>query len=134
GRTSGHSKGQEEYTGTVTGHYQWGEKPPNKKAEPSLGHSIKDYAWSDGKRHVSIYITLPGLDAAEDRDLKLSFESREVAFAAKLKGEMHIFEARQLLHDISAVQLVRKKKASQVVLKLRKQDDSVPWSSLISVA
>merc|ERR1712072_329047 len=55
-----------QYTGTVTGKYQWDEPSKGKAADDDVkGEAISKYSWSDGKKAV-IYIELDGLDDVAD--------------------------------------------------------------------
>eukprot|EP00440_Ansanella_granifera_P031811 gb/GFBE01034521.1/.p1 GENE.gb/GFBE01034521.1/~~gb/GFBE01034521.1/.p1 ORF type:complete len:155 (+),score=42.18 gb/GFBE01034521.1/:1-465(+) len=126
------SKLDGQYTGTVTGHYRWGPKIENKKADPLPGPVINEYAWADGKRYVSVYVTLPGLDFVADDALFLSHEARSATFSCKLGGERHTLKLEPLSHEIANAKIVHKKGKDTVVLRLEKKDGASSWTTLLS--
>mmetsp|Transcript_20162 Transcript_20162/g.29929 ORF Transcript_20162/g.29929 Transcript_20162/m.29929 type:complete len:223 (+) Transcript_20162:105-773(+) len=111
------------------GKYQWSGKQENKKAESILGDEIKDYAWSDGKKKVSIYVTVPGLDDLQDEDLSVNIttnDERGVIFEALFPGAVRRRLTIQPLNEEveEDAKLIRKKGQNMVVIKLKKKGDS----------
>lgn len=117
------------YGGVVTGKYLWASKLANTQADPVFGGYIHDYAWSDELDHVSIYISLAGVDGVSDEDIKLSHEENSVSLRVHLKSRHYLFEINELNKDISDAQLVRKRGKDKVLVKLQKKD-AQPWTEL----
>eukprot|EP00930_Biecheleria_cincta_P097511 TRINITY_DN89210_c0_g1_i1.p1 TRINITY_DN89210_c0_g1~~TRINITY_DN89210_c0_g1_i1.p1 ORF type:complete len:158 (-),score=35.49 TRINITY_DN89210_c0_g1_i1:148-621(-) len=123
---------REEFIGCAAGKYKW-DHPVNTAAEPLQEPVINDYSWSDGKKTVTIYVTLPGLDDVHDEDLHSDHDNRSVTFSARIGGHRRTLTIRHLQHEIRAVVLVRKKGKHLVCLKLEKKKEE-PWHSLTSDA
>jgi hypothetical protein len=119
------------------GKYNWDVKEKkNKKAEGFTLPSgvISDYAWADGKKAVSIYVTLKGLDSVSDDDLNLSLSKDKQGLSFKVKnleGKRRFLTIEKLNKKVKSTKLIRKKGRDQVVLKLFKEDEKT-WYSLKS--
>mmetsp|Transcript_666 Transcript_666/g.850 ORF Transcript_666/g.850 Transcript_666/m.850 type:complete len:200 (-) Transcript_666:62-661(-) len=120
-------------TGYEKGKYAWSEATTNEIASPdALGTTIVDYAWSDGKKKVSVYVTLDGLDAIESE-----------AITAKVLGERHvrlelvfptgkrILDLQNLFGRVGSIEVTPKKGKNQLVLKIHKTAIGITWSSLV---
>merc|ERR1712129_672016 len=111
--------------GFVACKYQW---DADKDVQ---GEAISKYSWSDGKKTVSIYIELEGLDDLADDDFVVNSGEREVSMGiAALAGKRRKFTLANLAEDIDGVKLVRKKGKSTVVLKLQKKEEQ-SWYKLL---
>eukprot|EP00421_Protoceratium_reticulatum_P014287 CAMPEP_0168389376 /NCGR_PEP_ID=MMETSP0228-20121227/16933_1 /TAXON_ID=133427 /ORGANISM="Protoceratium reticulatum, Strain CCCM 535 (=CCMP 1889)" /LENGTH=94 /DNA_ID=CAMNT_0008402649 /DNA_START=57 /DNA_END=338 /DNA_ORIENTATION=+ len=51
------------YEGAAAGKYNYDDA---KKVDVEMGEAINKYSWADGKKRVSIYIELEGLDDVPD--------------------------------------------------------------------
>jgi hypothetical protein len=70
GETKEEPKKPESWEGTVAGKYNWDETTNKKDADADVqGEAINKYGWSDGKKAVSIYIELEGLDDVKEDQL-----------------------------------------------------------------
>ena len=118
------------------GKYTW-EMSPFKTKEKAVvtlpSGVISDYAWADGKKSVSIYITLPGLDtvATEDMSVKLINKDSGLLFeVANLQGKKRFLSIKELSKKPKSVKFVRKMGRDQVVIKVFKENDKLKWYSL----
>eukprot|EP00928_Gymnodinium_smaydae_P059416 TRINITY_DN4273_c0_g3_i3.p1 TRINITY_DN4273_c0_g3~~TRINITY_DN4273_c0_g3_i3.p1 ORF type:complete len:203 (+),score=85.37 TRINITY_DN4273_c0_g3_i3:63-671(+) len=120
-----------EYEGAAKGKYNWAEKS-GESADHSQGEAITKYSWSDGKKQVSIYIELDGLDELADDAFVTDSGSNEVSLTiANLGGKRRRFAMTNLMNEITGVKLQRKMGKNTVVLKLQKKEEE-PWFSLQS--
>jgi len=122
-----------EYSGTVSGKYNWDDSTKTKAADDDVkGEAISKYSWSDGKKVVSIYIELDGLDDVADDALSTTSGEKEVSLViAALAGKKRSFSMSNLANEIDGVKLVRKPGKNTVVLKLTKKEEK-SWYSLTS--
>lgn len=99
-----------------------------------LGAKISDYAWGDGEKKATVYVTLDGLDDLPDEaiDLKL-VGPREVSMTVAFPSIMRMLELKRTYGEVDSVKSIRKKGKNQVVIKLVKKDPS-PWYNLLSAA
>jgi len=106
------------------GKYEWDEGAGTTvAASDAMGSKIVDYAWSDGKKKVSVYVTLEGLDALEDEALEATLLGPgSVSFRAVFPetGERKL-DLNGIFGEVKAVSFIRKKGRDQVVLKLEKK-------------
>ena len=118
------------------GKYTWDMSPfkTKEKAVVTLPSGvISDYAWADGKKSVSIYITLPGLDtvASEDMSVKLINKDSGLLFeVANLQGKKRFLSIKELSKKPKSVKFVRKMGRDQVVIKVFKENEKQKWYSL----
>merc|ERR1719414_621828 len=75
-----------EYDGVVKGKYQWDKDTPNTKNADVAGEVISKYSWSDGKKAVSIYIEMEGLDTVPDDALKAESSEKEATLTIEAIG------------------------------------------------
>merc|ERR1712137_1291156 len=95
------------------------------------GEAINKYSWSDGKKAVSVYIELDGLDDVADDALVVESKEEEVSLTiAALNGKRRRFALAGLSEEIDGVKLVRKKGKNTVVLKLQKKEEK-SWFQLV---
>merc|ERR1712118_518418 len=122
-----------EYAGTVTGKYNWDDTTKGKAADDDVkGEAISKYSWSDGKKLVSIYIELEGLDDVADDALTTTSGEKEVTLTiASIGGKKRTFSMSSLSNEIDGVKLVRKPGKNTVVLKLTKKEEK-SWYALTS--
>eukprot|EP00928_Gymnodinium_smaydae_P059417 TRINITY_DN4273_c0_g3_i6.p1 TRINITY_DN4273_c0_g3~~TRINITY_DN4273_c0_g3_i6.p1 ORF type:complete len:218 (+),score=93.10 TRINITY_DN4273_c0_g3_i6:184-837(+) len=118
-----------EYEGACKGKYNWTEKS-GESADHSQGEAITKYSWSDGKKQVSIYIELDGLDELADDAFVTDSGANEVSLTiAGLGGKRRRFAMTGLSNEITGVKLQRKMGKNTVVLKLQKKEEQA-WYSL----
>lgn len=121
------------------GKYNWDDSqcnkhPTNEKATivPS-GGEIVDYSWCDGKRYVSMYVELRGLDDVADDDLEASLlnDGMGVVFSAKsVTGKDRYLRIENLYGKVKRTKLVRKRGKDRVIIKLVKDDEKRKWYNL----
>merc|ERR1712129_409362 len=78
------------YDGVVTGKYQWDKDGPGKKdADADMaGETISKYAWSDGKKTVSVYVELPGLDDVPEDKISVTSGEKEASLTIEGVGTL----------------------------------------------
>merc|ERR1719193_2860460 len=95
------------------------------------GEAITKYSWSDGKKVVSVYIELEGLDdLKEDAFVTESSETSASLCIAMADGKKKRFALAGLSNEIDGVKVVQKKGKNTVVLKLQKKEER-PWFALV---
>merc|ERR1712061_572219 len=122
--------------GVVKGKYNWDNNTPNQKDADLAGEAITKYSWSDGKKVVSIYIEMEGLDAVGDDDLKAESGEKEVELTIAATGspaKKRTLKLQKLANEIDGVKLVRKPGKNTVVLKLTKKDADKSWYKLLDI-
>eukprot|EP00418_Pyrodinium_bahamense_P014305 CAMPEP_0179109352 /NCGR_PEP_ID=MMETSP0796-20121207/50983_1 /TAXON_ID=73915 /ORGANISM="Pyrodinium bahamense, Strain pbaha01" /LENGTH=180 /DNA_ID=CAMNT_0020807455 /DNA_START=81 /DNA_END=623 /DNA_ORIENTATION=- len=113
------------YEGAAAGKYNFDDA---KKVDVEMGEAITQYSWADGKKRVSIYIELPGLDdVADDALLAESGEKSVSLTIASLGGKKRRFALSGLFAEIDGVKLERKKGKNTVVLKMQKKEEKSWW-------
>merc|ERR1719150_1246806 len=126
-----------DYDGVVKGKYNWDKDTPNQKDADLAGEAITKYSWSDGKKVVSIYIEMEGLDAVPDDDLKAESGEKEASLTIAAIGSparKKQLRLQKLANEIDGVKLVRKPGKNTVVLKLTKKDADKSWWKLLDNA
>jgi len=121
------------WEGAAAGKYNWDEPAKGQDADKDVqGEAINKYGWSDGKKQVSIYIELDGLDEVADDALTTESGEKEVSLTiASIGGKRRRFALTALSNEITEVKLQRKKGKNTVVLKLVKKE-AEPWFNLLS--
>ena len=115
------------------GKYNWDIDKTKKGEKASLvpaSGAIGDYAWGDGTKFVSVYITLPGLDGVPDDELKATLinDNKGLSFKIRsLDGKCRFLKVDTLTDKVKSVKIVRKTGRDQVVLKLRKEEERKWW-------
>jgi len=119
------------YEGAAAGKYNWDAPAKGVDADKDMqGEAINKYSWSDGKKQVSIYIELEGLDDVADDAIQSESGANEVSLTiAGIKGAKRRFSMTNLSHEITGVKVNRKPGKNTVVLKLQKKEEE-PWFSL----
>lgn len=117
------------------GKYAWASDTTNKTDADAdvIGDAITKYGWSDGKKVVSIYVELDGLDEVADDALHVESEDRSVALNIAAIGsppKQRRLALGNLAKDIDGVKLVRKPGKNTIVLKLQKREETV-WQKLV---
>ncbi|TYZ61318.1 hypothetical protein PybrP1_010358 [[Pythium] brassicae (nom. inval.)] len=93
--------------------------------EPSEG--ITNYAWSDGKKRVSVYITLPDIGAHPEEHTVVDWSGSSLSLQIKhYQGKTRVLSLA-LYDAISDV--ATKRKENQLVLQLTKASE-VRWHAL----
>merc|ERR1719463_583687 len=77
-----------DYDGVVKGKYDWGADTGNKKGadDDVKGEAITKYAWSDGKKAVSVYVEMEGLDDVAEDALKVESGESDFTFTITAIG------------------------------------------------
>merc|ERR1712066_338980 len=96
------------------------------------GDAITKYSWSDGKKQVSIYIELEGLDdLAEDAFTTTTPSEKSVSLIINgLAGKRRSFALSGLSEEVTGVKLQQKKGKNTIVLKLQKKEEK-SWFKLV---
>merc|ERR1712050_232766 len=111
-----------------------GDKDPAKKEADLAGEAITKYSWSDGKKVVSIYVEMEGLDAVPDDALQTESGEKEATLTITAIGSparKKQLKLQKLANAIDGVKLVRKPGKNTVVLKLTKKDAEKSWWKLL---
>merc|ERR550534_11769 len=83
------------------------------------GEAITKYSWSDGKKAVSVYIELEGLDDLKEDAFATESGERNVSLCiAMADGKKKRFALAGLSNEIDGVKVVQKKGKNTVVLKV----------------
>jgi len=123
-----------EYEGAAAGKYQWDEDRPKGDADAAMGQAITKYGWSDGKKQVSVYIELDGLDELKESDFDAQSGNTTVSLTiSNLGGKTRKFALSGLNSEIDGVTVQQKKGKSpnMVVLKLKKKEVET-WYKLLA--
>merc|ERR1719517_237319 len=126
-----------DYDGVVKGKYNWNNDTPNQKDADLAGEMITKYSWSDGKKAVSIYIEIDGLDDVTDDALKAESGEKEVSLTIAAIGspaKKKQLKLQKLANEIDGVNLVRKPGKNTIVLKLTKKEAGTSWFKLLDGA
>eukprot|EP00448_Togula_jolla_P017231 CAMPEP_0170591918 /NCGR_PEP_ID=MMETSP0224-20130122/12659_1 /TAXON_ID=285029 /ORGANISM="Togula jolla, Strain CCCM 725" /LENGTH=250 /DNA_ID=CAMNT_0010915813 /DNA_START=86 /DNA_END=838 /DNA_ORIENTATION=+ len=120
------------WEGAAAGKYQWDDSRTGGDADKDIGgEAITKYSWADGKKLVSIYIELEGLDEVADDALTTESGEKEVSLTiASIKGQKKRFAVTGLFSEIDGVKLQRKMGKNTVVLKLQKKEEK-SWYKLL---
>ncbi|GAB9462910.1 hypothetical protein Gpo141_00000391 [Globisporangium polare] len=95
--------------------------------EVEITEAITNYAWADGKKRVSVYITLPDIGAHPEEHTVIDWSDNSFSLKIKqLQGKTRVL-ALKLYEDISDVKT--KRKENQLVLQLTKASE-LRWHSL----
>lgn len=95
-------------------------------AEPS--EAITNYAWADGKRRVSVYVTLPNIGAHPEENTQVDWAASSLTLRVKsFEGKTRVLAIPRLHDEISDVKV--KRKESQLVLQLVKAKE-LTWFNL----
>lgn len=90
-------------------------------AEPT--EAITNYAWADGKKRVSVYITLPGIGELAEEDTQVEWAASSLSLTVRrYEGKTRVLRIARLNDDISDVKT--KRKQDQLVLLLVKAKES----------
>lgn len=93
--------------------------------EPSV--AITNYAWSDGKKRVSVYISLPDIHLHPEEHTVVDWSDNNLALRIQhFEGKTRVLSLK-LYESISAV--ATKRKENQLVLQLTKATEA-RWHSL----
>ena len=90
--------------------YQWDDRSGGDADKDVQGEAISKYSWSDGKKTVSIYIELDGLDdVAEDAFRAEAGETNVSITIASVAGKQRTFRLTGLANEITGVKVAQKK-------------------------
>jgi hypothetical protein len=97
-------------------------------AAPEPTEAITNYAWADGKKRVSLYVTLPGIgEHAEDKTL-VDWTATSVTLKVEsFEGKTRVLSIPKLQDEIMDVKT--KRKQDQLVLQLAKAKE-LTWYNL----
>jgi len=122
------------FEGVVTGKYNWGADTKNRAADADIaGEAITKYAWSDGKKTVSVYVEMEGLDDVADEALTTESGEKDCSLTIAAIGsppKKKTLTLSGLSNEIDGVKLTRKKGKNMVVLKLQKKEEK-SWFQLL---
>merc|ERR1719152_597345 len=116
-----------EYEGACAGKYKFGDD--HKPVEVDQGAAITAYSWSDGKKRVSIYVELDGLDALADDKITHTSGETEVSLTIEVGGKARKLALSGLFAEIDGCKMERKMGKNMVVLKLQKKEEK-SWYKL----
>mmetsp|Transcript_23701 Transcript_23701/g.70538 ORF Transcript_23701/g.70538 Transcript_23701/m.70538 type:complete len:185 (-) Transcript_23701:119-673(-) len=126
-----------EFLGCAKGKYLWTDADTsNKDADadtPSHHNLITKYSWSDGKKAVSVYVELDGLDDVAEDNLRCDSGDSEASLTIVAIGtppKRKVLRLPSLYGTIDGVKLARKLGKNTVVLKLQKREER-PWPQLL---
>merc|ERR1719460_292924 len=124
------AKKPESWEGTVSGKYNWDDTANKKDADADVqGEAISKYAWSDGKKAVSIYIELEGLDDVKEDQLSSTNGETDVTFTiAAIGGKKRVFTMANLSNEIDGVKIVQKPGKNTVVRNFKRSEFSL-WQT-----
>merc|ERR1719436_2155176 len=115
------------WTGTVSGKYQWDDKKKgggDADKDVGGGEAITKYSWSDGKKQVSIYIELDGLDDVSEEAFTAKSGEKDVSLVIdKVAGKKRSFSISNLSNEITGVKVQQKKGKNTVVFKMQKKEE-----------
>eukprot|EP00419_Tripos_fusus_P059345 CAMPEP_0172917222 /NCGR_PEP_ID=MMETSP1075-20121228/197903_1 /TAXON_ID=2916 /ORGANISM="Ceratium fusus, Strain PA161109" /LENGTH=190 /DNA_ID=CAMNT_0013776655 /DNA_START=14 /DNA_END=583 /DNA_ORIENTATION=- len=125
----------ETYDGVVSGKYQWDkEASTTKDADADMaGQAITKYSWSDGKKAVSIYVELPGLDDVPEDKISVTSGEQEASLTIEAIGtppKTRSLVLKGLNNDIDGCKFTKKMGKNTVVLKLTKKEETA-WYKLL---
>ncbi|KAG7382589.1 hypothetical protein PHYPSEUDO_004730 [Phytophthora pseudosyringae] len=93
-----------------------------------VAEAVTNYAWSDGKKRVSVYVKLPGIGAHQEEDTHVDWTATSLSVTIKnYEGKTRLLVVRKLYDEISDVKTNRKQ--DQLVLQLVKAKE-FSWHSL----
>jgi len=119
-----------EWEGAAAGKYDFDASKLGKEVDQ--GEAITKYGWSDGKKQVTVYIEMDGLDEVADDALTTESGEMNVSFTiANIGGKKKRFALANLSNEIDGVTIKRKKGKNTVELKLKKKEEK-PWFALVS--
>jgi len=125
----------ETYGGVVAGKYQWDKDGPGKKdADADMaGEAITKYAWSDGKKMVSVYVELPGLDDVPEDKISVTSGENRASLTIEAIGnppKKKRLSLNGLSEEINGAKFTKKTGKNTVVLKLTKKEEKSWWQLL----
>lgn len=121
------------WEGAASGKYDWDAKAASggDADKDALGGAITKYSWSDGKKAVSIYIELEGLDDVASDAFESDHHERDLSLSiSSVAGRKRTFALSKLFADIDGLKVQQKKGKNMVVLKLQKLEQA-PWQQLL---
>ncbi|CAH0493950.1 unnamed protein product [Peronospora farinosa] len=90
--------------------------------------TIASFAWADGKKHVSVYLNLPGIGSHSEEGTLIEWTASSLTVKIKnYEGKTRLFVVSKLNDEISDVKT--KRKEDQLVLQLVKAKE-LSWHSL----
>jgi hypothetical protein len=116
------------------GKYNWNGKKTSKVSSNDgiLGDNIPAYSWSDGKKKVSVYVTLDGFDDLPDDafSVKLAKDKKGFRFEARMNDtKKKVLLVDNLNATVSEAKVIRKKGKNMAVIKLTKEKERT-WYNL----
>jgi len=125
----------ESYDGIVTGKYQWDKDGSGKKDADAdnAGQAITKYSWSDGKKTVSVYVELPGLDDVPEDKISVTSGEKEAVLTIDGVGtppKKRSLSLKGLSEEIDGAKFTKKTGKNTVALKLTKKEEK-GWYQLL---
>merc|ERR1712187_721988 len=117
------------YEGCAKGKYQWDEAGSKKAEDGAFGAKICDYGWADGKKRVSVYVEIKGIDELPDDKLSVTVDEnkRKVIFTAGFDSQ-RVLTLDPLNADVTKAEI--KKKPGKIQINIFKEKEE-PWYKLI---
>merc|ERR1712187_593238 len=111
------------------GKYQWDEAGSKKAEDGAFGAKICDYGWADGKKRVSVYVEIKGIDELPDDKLSVVVDEskRKVVFTASFESK-RVLTLDKLNADVTKAEI--KKKPGKVQINIFKEKEE-PWHQLV---
>lgn len=98
------------------------------EAAPEPTEAITNYAWADGKKRVSVYVTLPEIGNHTEENTHIDWTATSVTLKVKnYQGKTRVLAIPKLYDEISDVKT--KRKENQLVLQLVKAKE-LTWFNL----
>merc|ERR1712048_1201893 len=107
-----------------------GDTAGSKEAEDgTFGSKICDYAWADGKKRVSVYVEIKGIDELPDDKLSVTVDEnkRKVTFTAGFDSQ-RVLTLDKLNADVTKAEI--KKKPGKIQINIFKEKEE-PWYKLV---
>ena len=92
------------------GEYRWDDRSGGDADEDVQGEVISKHSWSGGKKTVSIYIELDGLDDVAENAFRAETSETDVSITiALIAGKQRTFKFTGLANEITGVKVAQKK-------------------------
>jgi len=93
-------------------------------------YKITRFSWDQSDKFVSLYLPFDGVGALPAEDVQVIFRPVGVLLLIRSGGKQHWYKVPNLCKAIDTNTSVKKVKADQVVIKLRKETAGEQWSDL----
>merc|ERR1712129_222737 len=113
-----------------------GDKDGSGKKDADVdnaGQAITKYSWSDGKKTVSVYVELPGLDDVPEDKISVTSGEKEAVLTIDGVGTLpkkRSLSLKGLSEEINCAKFTKKTGKNTVALKLTKKEEK-GWYQLL---